>query len=111
MIFVSSCPARAHEGPALLVLLASRRLSHEHQVGGRVAVSEHDLRARLGEPAAGAALDERASAARSSIEPRSFGGGRGGAHEQLLEAEVPEIRELCGHVATTLALFGHAPEG
>ena len=45
----------ADEGEALLVLVEAGRLADEHEVGVRVADSEHDLRTALGEPAARAA--------------------------------------------------------
>ncbi len=45
----SSLPAAPDEGNPLLVLLLAGRLSDEQQAGVRVARSEHDLGARLGE--------------------------------------------------------------
>jgi hypothetical protein len=41
----------AHEGLSLLVLVKTRGLSDEHQVGIRVPRAEHDLRSALREPA------------------------------------------------------------
>ena len=52
---VEELPGLADEREALLVLVEAGRLADEHEVGVRVADAEHDLRAALGEPAAGAA--------------------------------------------------------
>ena len=52
---VEQLPGLADEREALLVLVEAGRLADEHQVGVGVADAEDDLRAALGEPAAGAA--------------------------------------------------------
>ena len=66
MMSVRSWPGAAHEGQALLVLVGSRGLAHEHQAGLRVALAEHDVLAAAGElaPLAVAEIlaDGRASA-------------------------------------------------
>src|SRR5207248_653386 len=49
---VQQLPGLADEGDAVLVLVESRRLADEHQVGARIAGTEDDLRPPLREPAA-----------------------------------------------------------
>ncbi len=50
----------AHEREPLLVLFGPRRLAHEHQLGLRVALAEHDRLAARGERAAVAVADRLA---------------------------------------------------
>ena len=54
---VEQLPGLTDERDALLVLVEAGRLADEHQVGVRIPDAEDDLRASLGEPAAGAARD------------------------------------------------------
>ena len=60
-------PGGADERHALLVLVEPRRLADEHQVGGRRARAEDDLRARLRERAARAARDRVARRQRAQL--------------------------------------------
>ena len=52
---VEELPGLTHERHALLVLVESRRLADEHEVGVRAPGAEDDLRAALREGATGAA--------------------------------------------------------
>ena len=56
---VEELPRLADEREALLVLVKARRLADEHEIGLRIADSEDDLRAALGQAAARAARDLR----------------------------------------------------
>jgi hypothetical protein len=55
--FVEQLAGLAHERNALLVLVEAGRLTDEHQVGLRVAGTEHDLRSPFRQPTARATGD------------------------------------------------------
>ena len=74
---VEELAGAAHEGQALLVLLGTRALADEHQVGGGVAHAEHDVRA---------ARRQRATGAGGGVVGDD---GEGGGHRQRLPPGPP----------------------
>src|SRR5262249_9983868 len=87
----------AHEREGLLVLLATRRLAHEHELGLRVSLTEDDVRAALRELAPRAALQESRERAEVRRRPRGHRCGRrgfGSVDEEVLDAEVAKVFEI-----------------